>query len=220
MLSLNDALANLYNLPFISNMLSGEFFDQKVMNNIWGFIWFVVAYSIVFIVIPAKVLKLKLCDGEFMDNAMISITISQVTLSAIVFVLSFMKIYNLLTLVLSIIFVILFYIKFKNRLSFRQKLNDFVFSFSDVINGQLKLSLIIRNYISEKISNISHGLKRFALWYFGKNVFYHLIPNAMSSIIHIMKSFTQSIIESNDIRQKFLLMGKHLLVDDVFTQGQ
>ena len=76
MLSLNDALANLYNLPFISNMLSGEFFDQKVMNNIWGFIWFVVAYSIVFIVIPAKVLKLKLCDGEFMDNAMISITIS------------------------------------------------------------------------------------------------------------------------------------------------
>ena len=189
MLSLNDALANLYNLPFISNMLSGEFFDQKVMNNIWGFIWFVVAYSIVFIVIPAKVLKLKLCDGEFMDNAMISITISQVTLSAIVFVLSFMKIYNLLTLVLSIIFVILFYIKFKNRLSFRQKLNDFVFSFSDVINGQLKLSLIIRNYISEKISNISHGLKRFALWYFGKNVFYHLIGTLCILVLAIRRGY-------------------------------
>lgn len=115
MLSLSDALANLSNLPMISNMMADGFFDQKVMNNIWSFIWFVVAYAIVFIIIPAKVLKLKLCDGDFIDNAMISIIVSQVALSSIVYVLAFMKIYNTLTLVLSIIFVILFYVKFKTE---------------------------------------------------------------------------------------------------------
>ena len=189
MLSLSEALANLSNLPMISNMLSGGFFDQKVMNNIWSFIWFVVAYAIVFIIIPAKVLKLKLCDGDFLDNAMISITISQVALSSIVFVLAFMKIYNTLTLVLSIIFVILFYIKFKNRISFRKKLNEFIFSFSDVITGQLKLSLIIRNYLSEKISNISHGVKRFVTFYFNKNVGYHIIGTICIIVLIIRRGF-------------------------------
>ena len=89
MQSLYDALASLTNLPMISNMLSEGFFDQKVMNNIWSFIWFAVAYAIVFIIIPAKVLKLKLCDGDFLDNAMISIILSQVTLASIVYVLPF-----------------------------------------------------------------------------------------------------------------------------------
>ena len=189
MLSLSDALANLSNLPMISNMLSSDFFDQKVMNNIWSFIWFVVAYSIVFIIIPAKVLKLKLCDGDFINNAIISITVSQVTLTVIVYVLSFMKIYNTLTLVLSIIFVMLFYIKFKNRLSFRKKLNDFIFSFSDVINGQLKMSLIVRNYLGEKISNISHGVKRFISWYFDKNVGYHIINTICILVLVIRRGF-------------------------------
>ncbi len=189
MLSLSDALANLSHLPMVSNMFSGGFFDQKVMNNIWSFIWFVVAYAIIFIIIPAKVLKLKLCDGDFIDNAMISIILSQVTLSTIVFVLAFMKIYNLLTLVLSIIFVILFYIKFKNRMSFRKKLNDFVFTFSDVLSGQLKMSLIVRNYISEKITNISHGVKRFVRWYFDKNVVYHIIGTVCVFLLVIRRGF-------------------------------
>ena len=196
MLSLSDALANLSHLPMISNMLSSGFFDQKVMNNIWAFIWFVVAYSIVFIIIPAKVLKLKLCDGEFIDNAMISIIVSQVALSAIVFVLSFMKIYNTLTLVLSIIFVILFYIKFKNRISFRQKLNSFIFSFSDVISGQLKMSLIVRNYIGEKISNISHGVKRFVSWYFDKNVVYHIIGTFCVLVLLIRRGYFAMISQA------------------------
>ena len=189
MLSLSDALANLSHLPMVSNMFSGGFFDQKVMNNIWSFIWFVVAYAIIFIIIPAKVLKLKLCDGDFIDNAMISIILSQVTLSTIVFVLAFMKIYNLLTLVFSIIFVILFYIKFKNRMSFRKKLNDFVFTFSDVLSGQLKMSLIVRNYISEKITNISHGVKRFVRWYFDKNVIYHIIGTVCVFLLVIRRGF-------------------------------
>lgn len=189
MLSLSDALANLSHLPMVSNMFSGGFFDQKVMNNIWSFIWFVVAYAIIFIIIPAKVLKLKLCDGDFIDNAMISIILSQVTLSTIVFVLAFMKIYNLLTLVFSIIFVVLFYIKFKNRMSFRKKLNDFVFTFSDVLSGQLKMSLIVRNYISEKITNISHGVKRFVRWYFDKNVVYHIIGTVCVFLLVIRRGF-------------------------------
>lgn len=189
MLSLTDALANLSNLPMISNMLSGGFFDQKVMNNIWSFIWFVVAYAIVFIIIPTKVLKLKLCDGEFLDNAMISIIISQVTLASIVYVLGFMKIYNRLTLGLSIIFVILFYVKFKNRISFRKKLNDFIFSFADVISGQLKFSLIVRNYFNDKISNISHGLKRFIKWYFDKNVVYHLLGSVCLFVLLIRRGY-------------------------------
>ncbi len=189
MLSLSDALANLYNLPMISNMMSGGFFSREVMNNIWSFIWFVVAYAIVFIIIPAKVLKLKLCDGEFLDNAVISITISQVTISSIVFVLSFMKIYNRLTLGLAVIFIILFYVKFKNRLSYRQKLNEFVYSFADLLNGQLKLPIIIRDYINDKIGNISHGVKRFFKWYFDKNVFYHLIGTLCILVLIVRRGY-------------------------------
>ena len=115
-------------------MLSGGFFDSRVMNNSWSFIWFIVAYSIIFIIIPAKVLRLKLCDGEFLDNAMISIIISQTTLASILYVLGFMKVYNRLTLALAIIFIILFYVKFKNRISYRKKLNDLVFTLSDILN--------------------------------------------------------------------------------------
>jgi len=189
MLSLSDALANLSNLPMISNMMSGGFFDQNVKNNIWAFIWFVVAYAIVFIIIPAKVLKLKLCDGNFLDNAMISITISQVTLATIVYVLSFMKIYNTLTLVISIIFVILFYVKYKNRISYRKKLTECIFTFSDIMNGQLKLPLIIRDYVNEKISNISNGVKRFFSFYFDKNVGYHIIGTICVLILMIRRGF-------------------------------
>ncbi len=189
MLSLSDALANLFNLPMISNMMSGGFFDQKVMNNIWSFIWFVVAYAIVFIIIPAKVLKLKLCDGNFLDNAMISIIISQVTLSSVVFVLAFMKIYNLLTLVLSLVFVILFYVKFKNRISFRKKLTEFIFNFSDVMNGQLRMSLIVRRYLGEKLTNISHGVKRFFTFYFDKNAGYHIIGTISLLVLIIRRGF-------------------------------
>ena len=189
MLSLSDALANLSNLPMISNMLSGGFFDQKVMNNIWSFIWFVVAYAVIFIIIPAKVLRLKLCDGEFLDNAMISIIISQTTLASIVYVLGFMKVYNRLTLGLSIIFIILFYVKFKNRISYRKKLNEFVFTFSDILSGQLKFSLIVRNYLSEKISNISHGLRRFVAWYFDKNVVYHLLGSVSLLVLLIRRGY-------------------------------
>ena len=189
MLSLSDALANLSHLPFISNMLSGGFFDSRVMNNIWSFIWFIVAYSIIFIIIPAKVLRLKLCDGQFLDNAMISIIISQVTLSSIVYVLGFMKVYNRLTLALAIIFIILFYVKFKNRISYRKKLNDLVFTLSDILNGQLKFPLIVRGYVGEKISNISHGLKRFFTWYFDKNVGYHLLGTVSILVLFIRRGY-------------------------------
>ena len=189
MLSLSDALANLSNLPMISNMMTEGFFDHKVMNNIWSFIWFVVAYAIVFIIIPAKVLKLKLCDGEFLDNAMISIIISQVTISSIVYVLGFMKVYSTLTLVLSILFVILFYVKFKNRISFRKKFNEFIYAFADVLSGQLKMSLIIRNYINEKITNISHGVKRFFSFYFNKNVGYHIVGTICILVLIIRRGF-------------------------------
>ncbi|MBQ9901410.1 MAG: hypothetical protein IJM51_03370 [Clostridia bacterium] len=189
MLSLSDALANLSNLPMISNMMTSGFFDQKVMNNIWSFIWFVVAYAILFIVIPAKVLNLKLCDGEFLDNAMISIIVSQVTLASIVYVLGFMKIYNRLTLGLSIIFIVLFYVKFKNRISFRQKLNDFVFVLSDILNGQLKFPIIVRDYFGEKLSNISHGLKRFIKWYFNKNVVYHILGTVSLLVLAVRRGY-------------------------------
>ena len=173
----------------ISNMLSGGFFDQKVMNNIWSFIWFVVAYVIVFIMIPAKVLKLKLTDGNFIDNAMISVIFSQVALSTIVFVLAFMTIYNTLTLVLSIIFVIMFYIKFKRRISYRKKLNEFIFTLSDMLNGQLKLSLMTRKYVSEKIGKISHAVKRFFKWYFDKNVVYHILGTICLLVLVIRRGY-------------------------------
>ncbi len=42
----------------------------------------------------------------------------------------------------------------------------------------------------------------------------------MSAIIHFTESLTESVIESNNIRQEILLMSKNLLVDDTPTQCQ
>ena len=196
MLSLTDALANLSNLPLISNMLSGGFFTVAVKNNIWAFIWFVVAYAIVFIMLPAKILNLRLCDGNFLDNAMICVTVSQVTLTCLVFVLSFMKMYNTLTLVLALILTILFYYKFKYRISYREKLRKLIIQVSDVVDGQLKISLIVRNFINKRINNASNAIKRFIRFYFDKNVAYHIIGTLCILVLAIRRGYFAITSES------------------------
>lgn len=175
MLSLSDVLANLSNLPLISNLMSGEFFDATVMNSIWSLLWFAVAYVILFIMIPAKILNLPLCDGNFLDNAMISIIVSHVTIITIVYLLAFMKVYNYATLLLSLIIAVLAYRKFKNKISYRQKLNDFIYKFSDVITGQQKISLIIKPFIRNRFSYAANAVRRFLKFFFDKNVVYHII---------------------------------------------
>ena len=196
MLSLSDALANLYNLPLISNMMSGDFFTTAVRNNIWAFIWFAVAYAIVFVMIPAKILNLRLCDGNFLDNALISIIVSQTTLTCLVYVLSFMKMYNTLTLGLSLIVTVLFYLKFKYRISYRQKLNSFIYTFSDVITGQLKIGLIIRDFLSARLDNASNAVKRFIKFYFDKNVVYHIIGTVCLLVLTVRRGYFAMTSES------------------------
>ncbi|MBQ5545463.1 MAG: hypothetical protein IIU00_07260, partial [Clostridia bacterium] len=85
MLSFNDALANLSNVPFISNILSKDFWTPAVMQNVWSFIWFFVAYVLVFVVIPSRILRLNLCDGNLFDNALKSLIISQTCVSLVVY---------------------------------------------------------------------------------------------------------------------------------------
>lgn len=202
MLSLSDVLANLSNLPLISNLMSGEFFDATVMNSLWSLLWFAVAYVIVFIMIPAKILNLPLCDGNFLDNAMISIIVSQVTIITLVYLLSFMKIYNYATLLLSLIITVLAYKKFKNKISYRQKLNDFVYKFSDVVTGQLKLSLIIKPFIRNRFSYAANAVKRFFKFFFDKNVVYHIICVLSLAVLVLRRcyfSITSEAFPTSDI---------------------
>ncbi len=173
-----------------------NYFCTAVRNNIWAFIWFTVAYAIVFIMIPAKILNLRLCDGNFLDNALISILVSQTTLTCLVYVLSFMKMYNTLTLVLALIVTILFYFKFKYRISYRQKLNSFIYTFSDVINGQLKITLIIRDFFSTRLDNASNAVKRFIRFYFDKNVVYHIIGTVCLLVLGVRRGYFAMTSES------------------------
>lgn len=188
MLSLEDALANLSNLPLITNMMSGDFFTAAIKNNIWSFLWFIVAYSIVFIVIPSKILGLKLCDGNFFDSALTSIVISQTCLAFVVFVLSFMGIYNVVTLFLALIVGIMFYYKFKDKISYRERLNRFIYGFSDIISGQRKVSLIVFPFFRRIVDSIANGVKRFIKFFFDKNVVYHIIC-AVSILVLIIRRF-------------------------------
>lgn len=202
MLSLSDVLSNLSELPLISNLMSGEFFTATVMNNIWSLLWLMVAFAIVFIMIPAKILNLKLCDGNFLDNAMISIIVSQVTVISLVYLLSFMKIYNYATLLLSIIVVVLAYKKFKNKISYRQKLNDFIYKFSDVITGQLKLSLIVKPFIRNRLTYAANAVKRFFKFFCDKNVVYHIICVLLLAILMLRRcyfSITSEAFPTSDI---------------------
>lgn len=189
MLSTAEVLENLLNLPMIRNMMSSDFFTASVKNNIWSFIWFIVAYSIVFIVIPAKILGLKLCDGNFFDNALTSIIISQTSLTFVVFVLSFMKIYNVVTLFLALIVGIMFYYKFRDKISYRERVNNFIYRFSDLITGQRKLSLIIVPFFRRVVDSMANGVKRFIKFFFDKNVVYHLISTGCILVLIIRRFF-------------------------------
>lgn len=175
MLSLSDALANLSHLPLLGNLMSSDFFTSVVKDNIWSFIWFVAAYVFVFIVIPARILHLNLCDGNFIDSALTSLVVSQTCVSFVVFVLSFMRIYNRLTLVLALIVGVMFTQKFRFQIRYRERLNHFIYDFSDLITGQRKLSMSVIPFYRRMIDNVANGVKHFIKFYFDKNVAYHLI---------------------------------------------
>ena len=189
MLSLADALANLSNVPLISNVLSKDFWTPAVMNNVWSFIWFIVAYVVVFVVIPSRILKLNLCDGNLFDNALKSLIISQTCLTFVVFVLSFMRIYNTVTLILALIVGVMFYYKFKEKISYREKLNHFIYDFSDVITGQRKLSLIIIPAWRRFVDSIANGLRYFIKLFFNKNIVYHVICTFCIAILVLRRSY-------------------------------
>lgn len=189
MLSFSDALANLSDLPMISNMLSGDFFSATVMNSLWSLIWFIVAYIIVFIMLPAKIMNLKLCDGNFLDNALSCLIISQVTIISVVFLLSFMKIYNYFTLMLALVIIVLAYKKFKNKISYREKVKGLLYKFSDLITGQLKLSLIIRDFINNRLNYAANAVKRFFLFFFDKNAVYHIICAVSLFVLMIRRCY-------------------------------
>ncbi len=169
-------------------MMSGDFFTSAVKNNIWSFLWFVVAYSIVFIVIPSKILRLNLCDGNFFDNALTSIIISQTCLAFVVFVLSFMKIYNVVTLFLALIVGIMFYYKFKDKISYREKVKNLIYVFSDIVSGQRKLSIMVVSFFRRILDSVANGVKRFFKFFFDKNVVYHIICT-LSILVLVIRRF-------------------------------
>lgn len=188
-LSTAEVLENLSNLPMIRNMMSGEFFTAAVKNNIWSFLWFIVAYSIVFIVIPSKILGLKLCDGNFFDNALTSIIVSQTSLTFVVFVLAFMKIYNLATLIIALIIGIMYYYKFRDKISYREKANEVIYKLADLITGQRKLSLIIIPRYRRFVDSIANGIKYFVKFFFNKNVVFHIICTGSIIVLTIRRFF-------------------------------
>ncbi|MBQ4396830.1 MAG: hypothetical protein II828_04860 [Clostridia bacterium] len=189
MLSFNDALANLSNVPFISNILSKDFWTPTVMQNVWSFIWFFVAYVLVFVVIPARILRLNLCDGNLFDNALKSLVISQTCVSLVVYVLSFMRIYNTVTLVLALIVGVMFYQKFKEKIRYRERVNHLIYDFSDIITGQRKLSLILIPAWRRFFDSIANGLKYFIKFFFNKNVVYHLICTFTIGILVLRRMY-------------------------------
>ncbi|MDD6396020.1 MAG: hypothetical protein PUB37_07585 [Firmicutes bacterium] len=202
MLSISDALANLSNLPLISNIMSGDFFNSTVMNSLWALIWFVVAYAIVFVMIPAKIMNLRLCDGNFLDNALISLIVSQVTIITVVYALSFLKIYNFFTLILALILVVLVYKKISGKISYLEKVRVAIYKLSDLITGQLKLSIIVNRFINNRIKYAAGALKRFFAFYFDKNVIYHVICTVALMILSIRRCYfciTSEAFPTSDI---------------------
>ncbi len=226
MLSLSEALENLANLPLISNMFSGDFFNSTVMGNIWSLICFTVGYVILFIMLPAKILNLKLCDGKFFENAMISVIVSQVTIILAVFLLAFLKIYNYATLVITLILVVLIYRKIRYKVSYIQKGREFLYKFSDLITGQLKLSIILSDFLNNRINYMAGAVKRFFKFFFDKNVVYHIICTLTLLVLAVRRCYfciTSQAFPSSDISVhitwiKFLDAG-NIFYDGVYPFG-
>ncbi len=226
MLPISDALANLSNLPLISNLLSGDFFTSTVMNSIWALLWFIVAYAIVFVMIPAKIMNLRLCDGNFLDNALICVIVSQVTIITIVYALAFLKIYNVFTLILSLTLIILVYKKISGKIKYREKIRNGIYKLSDLITGQLKLSIIVSDFIDNRVKYAAGAVKRFFTFYFNKNVVYHVICTVALLVLSLRRcyfSITSEAFPTSDIAVHTswinFLDGGYIFSDGIYPFG-
>lgn len=107
-------------------------------------IWFAFFFLLYLVFVPAKVMGRALHGTEAGENALKSFVAACTVLILCVYLLGLLHIYHPVTLALSLVIVVLVYLKLVKHLNYREKAQAIVQWLAHVGTGSYKLSVIIR----------------------------------------------------------------------------
>lgn len=152
-------------------------------DSIFYFVQFSIFFYIYIIFIPSKVMGLSLSGKQAGENALKAMIASNVTIISCVYILGLLHVYNTITLMLSLLFVILIYIKLVKKVSYKKKILA-VFNWMALIStGQYKFKVYLKNMIRKVNSDIGDFFKNHTKRVISKNFLEYLFVFASLGIL-------------------------------------
>lgn len=143
-------------------------------DSILYFVQFTCFYFLYIIFIPAKVMKLKLSGRNAGENAIKALIASHAVIISCVYLLGLLHIYNMGTLIISIVAVILIYWKVKG-VSYKEKFEE-AFQWCTLISGgQYKLNIYAKRTVQKLAREMGHFLRSLCKGFFSRNILEYLI---------------------------------------------
>lgn len=140
-----------------------------VSESLFYFIRFSIFFFLYIVFIPAKVMGLKLSGKGAGENALKSMIASNITIISCVYLLGLLHIYNTINLVVSLLLVILVYLKLVKKVSYKQKIINAFRWMALISTGQYKLQVYLKNKIRKLNSAVGKSFKNHAKIVISKN---------------------------------------------------
>lgn len=151
-------------------------------DSILYFIQFTCFYFLYIIFIPAKVMRLKLSGKRAGENVIKAMIVSHVAIISCVYLLGLLHIYNTATLVISLLAVILVYLKIRG-VHFKEKLLQAFYWTALISGGQYKLGIYVKNEVRKAWKKAGQLLKSCIKGFFSKHILEHLLLLASFGIL-------------------------------------
>lgn len=155
-------------------------------DSILYFIQFTVFFLVYIIFIPAKVMGLKLSGKNAGENALKAMISSHVVLISCVYLLGILHIYNVVTLVISILAVVLVYWKVKG-VSYKKLFLDFFDFMALISGGQYKVNIYVRRTLKKWSTDLINFSYNHVRNFFSKGIIEHLIVIASFWVLIVRK---------------------------------
>lgn len=143
-------------------------------DSILYFVQFTCFFLLYIIIIPAKVMGLKLSGREAVENSLKAMLVSHVIIISCVYLLGLMHIYNTATLVISLLAVILVYWKIKG-VSYKEKFLYALQWTALISGGQYKLSIYVRRAVRKAFKDMRHFLISHIKNFFSIHILEHIV---------------------------------------------
>lgn len=151
-------------------------------DSILYFIQFTCFYFLYIIFIPAKVMKLKLSGKRAGENVIKAVIVSHVAIISCVYLLGLLHIYNTATLVISLLAVILIYLKIRG-VNFKEKFLQAFYWTALISGGQYKLGIYVKNEVKKAWKKAGQLLKSCIKGFFSRHILEHLLLLASFGIL-------------------------------------